>query len=169
MTILKALRNLLEVTKLSNENLVVMKTDCSKEIERMEWKHLEESNASVIIIFVFCAPIWDSTKFGIIFQLEKIRKKQLDVEKKITVAGGYDHTIQWWSDFFNLTDKEELIVNGLNQQQWPKYSLHKSWKIFLFLNFYYVLALHPRSSQSKTSETFCMYGWRRLRWNERTL
>lgn len=44
---LKALRYLLEVTKLSNENVFQLRKECVAEIERLEWHHLERTNNSV--------------------------------------------------------------------------------------------------------------------------
>lgn len=73
------------------------------------------------------------------FQLETMRKKQLHVEENLRLNGGYDNTIQWWSDFFNVTVKGELIVENINQQlkqQLPKYSLENPW--IFFFNFHFL-------------------------------
>lgn len=81
----------------------------------------------------------------------------LQNEISVHTSGSDDNTIHWWVDFFNITDKEELVVKRINKQlekEGVKYALQKSLKNKIFYCLIYVLVL----DHSKTSEKYYIYG-----------
>lgn len=61
------------------------------------------------------------------FQLQDIRKNQIELEKEITVHTNDESTMLWWNDFSNITNEnmEEQMVDAVNQIK-CKFPLHVS-------------------------------------------
>lgn len=112
---LKSLRNLLEITKSYNPNLLQTKAECLKEIERLEWPYLLRINDSVIK-FCWILP-WHNNNSIESFQLKNIRKSQTDLENEITVHMNDENAMLWWNDFSNIANKEmeKRMVKAVNE------------------------------------------------------